>query len=367
MILTRATIGNNMLAAALPNRSFFVGHSSTMASSLGTLAFRFDFASLSPIVTYLRLGLIKSTFLSLLLAVSPLLADTGIIEKYLRPCENKSDDHGMRNIDFIYVINLDKRPQKFARTRKVLAPYGISPYRFSAVNGWELSFEALEQLGVKYAPGLPEGPIASVYRHEDGVEYISFEIMKEAGVSYYCHSLSRGAIGCILSHLSVLQDAYDSGYQTIWVMEDDIKIVRNPYEISSLIDTLDQLAPDWDVLFTDYESKSADGTPFFCGSIRPRPYVQLQSHSYYYHRVNLNADLLKLGLRFGAYSMVVRRAGMKKILDYFKANQIYFPYDIDYRFVPGIQMYSSSRDIVTNIPGAESDNGTPSYESESLQ
>ncbi|MFI5334690.1 MAG: hypothetical protein ACHQT8_05960 [Chlamydiales bacterium] len=32
----------------------------------------------------------------------------------------------------------------------------------------------------------------------------------------------------MLSHLSILQDAFDSGYETIWVMEDDIEVVRNP-------------------------------------------------------------------------------------------------------------------------------------------
>jgi len=292
----------------------------------------------------------------LICAFSALSADTNIIEKYLRTCANKSDNHSMRNIDFIYCINLDSRPQKFERTHRNLSAYGIYPYRFSAINGWKLSFEAVEELGVTYTPDQPEGPIASVYRHEEGKEYISFEIMKEPGISYYCHSLSRGAIGCILSHLSVLQDAYDSGYQTIWVMEDDIRIVQNQHEISELIDQLDSLAPDWDVLFTDYETKSADGTRFYCGAIRPRPFVPLHSLHYYLDRVNLNGNLLKLGLRFGAYSMVVRRSGMKKLLDYFKANKIYFPYDIDYRFAPDIQMYSSSKDIVTTISGAESDN-----------
>lgn len=296
---------------------------------------------------------------TLIFAISILSAETNIIEQYLRPCENKSDHHQMRNIDFIYCINLDSRPQKFERTHKILGAYGICPYRFSAVSGWNLSFKAVEELGVTYTPDQPEGPIATVYRHEEGKEYASFEIMKEPGISYYCHSLSRGAIGCILSHLSVLQDAYTSGYNTIWVMEDDIKIARNPHEISNLIDQLDHLAPDWDVLFTDYETKSADGTRFYCGAIRPRPFVPLQSLNYYLDRVNLNADLLKLGLRFGAYSMIVRRSGMKKLLDYFKTNKLYFPYDIDYRFAPGIQMYSSSRDIVTTISGAESDNAAP--------
>lgn len=297
-------------------------------------------------------------------AISLAYCKTGscnIIEECMRPAKGKIGNPSMLNIDYIYMINLDKRPEKYQSTMKALEPYGIFPYRFSAVNGWDLSFEAIEKLGVTYEEGLPEGPIASVFRHEGGMEYVSFEIMKEPGVAYYCHSLSRGAIGCILSHLSVLQDAYDSGYRVIWVLEDDIQIIRNPHELSSLINVLDNLAPDWDVLFTDDETKNAEGQRVYCGAIRPRPYFSLQPVDYYRNRSYVNEDIIRLGLRFGSYSMIIKRPGMKKILDYFKANKIYFPYDIDYRFVPEINMYSCTRDIVTTTYGGISDNAIPTF------
>ncbi len=283
------------------------------------------------------------------------------MEHYFRHADNKSSEHKMPGIDFIYMINLDERPEKYEKTIDALKPYGICPYRFSAVNGWKLSFEALDDLGVNYLPGTPYGPIASTYRHVDGEELMSFEIMKEESVAYYCHSLSRGAIGCILSHLSVLQDAYDSGYQTIWVMEDDIRVISNPHEITSLISTLDNLAPGWDVFFTDTETKGADGNPVYCGGIRPRPNFPYQSLQYYRERSYVNGDIIKLGLRFGAYSMVIRRSGMKKILDHFKTYKIFFPYDIEYVFPTGIKLYSSTRDIVTTTAGGISDNGNPNY------
>src|SRR3984885_3511461 len=203
------------------------------------------------------LSMTRRSIFFLIFAFSAIHAD--ILEKYFKPAENKSDSHGMPGIDFIYMINLDQRPEKYEHTMNELKPYGIFPYRFSAVNGWKLSFEAIDELGAMYQSGTPEGPIASVYRHADGNEYMSFEIMKELGISYYCHSMSRGAIGWILSHLSVLQDSYDSGYNTIWVMEDDIRVVSNPHEISSLITVLDSLAPGWDILFTDDETKGGDG------------------------------------------------------------------------------------------------------------
>lgn len=283
------------------------------------------------------------------------------IEKHFKKAENKTDVSKIANVDFIYMINLDKRPEKYQRTINALKPYNIAPCRFSAVNGWELSFEAMDELGIVFEPWMKPGPLAGVYRHVDGKEYLSNEVMKEPGVTYYCHDVARGAIGCILSHLSILQDAYDSGYNIIWIIEDDIKIVSNPHEISSLISTLNDRAPDWDVFFTDNEVKGANGAPVPCMVIRPRPLLQLQPLEFYLTRIPITPEITKIGMRFGSASMVVKRSGMKKLLDYFKTYKIYFPYDIDYFLVPGINLYTCSRDIVTNIAGGISDNGKPTY------
>jgi len=281
------------------------------------------------------------------------------IEKYFKKIEDKSPGHSMTNVDYIYLINLDHRTEKLQQTLDQLNPYGINPYRFSAVNGWKLSSEAIDELGIKYQVGM-QSPIASVFRQEDGEEYMSFEVMKEVGVTYFCHSLSRGAIGCFMSHLSILQDAYDSGYETIWIIEDDIRVVENPLLLSSLIAKLDFLvSKEWDILFTDNEIKGANGMPVPCGLIRPRPNFQVQPLEYYTKRVKIDEDFTRIGMRFGSHSMIVRRSGMKKILDYVKKYKIYFPYDIEYFYTPGIRLYQCNRDIVGNIAGALSDNAKP--------
>ncbi|HEY2809973.1 MAG TPA: glycosyltransferase family 25 protein [Rhabdochlamydiaceae bacterium] len=278
------------------------------------------------------------------------------IEKYFRKIEEKSRSNEIANIDFIYMINLDHRKEKYQSTVQALTRYNIHPYRFSAINGWNLSFEAIDDLGIVFQPGMPEGPIATVYRHVGDKEYQSCEIMKEPGVTYYSHSLSRGAIGCIMSHLSILQDAFDAGYETIWIIEDDIYVASDPRELSFLISSLNHLAPDWDVFFTDTEIKGADGNPVPCTMIRPRPLLNLQPLDYYLKRTHITRDIIKIRMRFGSHSMVVHRTGMKKILDFYKTYKIYFPYDIDYFFIPEINLYNCTRDIVTNIPGWLSDN-----------
>lgn len=176
------------------------------------------------------------------------------IQDHLKPALNKGEAHCMRNIDFIYMINLDRRPQKYALAKQQLNKYDINPYRFSAVNGWELSIEAILDVGIKYQPGMTP-LLATTFVEIEGSKIQSHEFMSEYGKTYFAHCMPLGAIGCALSHISVLQDAYEAGYETIWVMEDDIEVLDNPHKLSDFIDELDGLVGtgNWDVLFTDYD------------------------------------------------------------------------------------------------------------------
>ncbi|MCB1117631.1 MAG: glycosyltransferase family 25 protein [Chlamydiia bacterium] len=288
----------------------------------------------------------------------------GVIEDHFKKAGPKNGNHTMPKVDFIYMINLDQRPEKFERSREQLAKYGIYPFRFSAVNGWELTLDAINDVGVKYRKGM-KSVESSCYLHEDKGE-VRHEMMDVVGRTYFAHCLSRGAIGCCLSHLSVLQDAYDSGYKTIWVMEDDIFIQMNPYYVSECIKLLDKAVDkDWDVLFTDRDIKNNNGVYVPCkGYDKRRPNYQPKSKSQFRIRKNIDNHFRRIGARFGSHSMVIRRSGIKKILNFFKTYNIYCPYDIDYFVVPGIKMYTTRYDIVGNTPGSPSDNGGPRYNQE---
>jgi hypothetical protein len=90
-------------------------------------------------------------------------------EQYFKKAEGKSGPHQMRNIDFIYMINLDQRPEKFEQSLRELAPYGIHPYCFSAVNGWELTYDALNDLGVKFQRGMRATKGTSYFPEDNGL------------------------------------------------------------------------------------------------------------------------------------------------------------------------------------------------------
>jgi GR25 family glycosyltransferase involved in LPS biosynthesis len=176
--------------------------------------------------------------------------------------------------------------------------------------------------------------------------------------------MPRGAIGIVFSHLSILQDAYDSGYHTVWIMEDDIEVVRDPDVLPDLIKELDAAVGEegWDVLFTDQDTRGNDGKRVPCAAYAWRPNFT-PSHPHRFAEKNrITPNLRRVGSRYGAYSMIVRRSGMKKILNFFKRYQIFLPYDMEYTQPNDIRLYTVLDDVVTTQLHAFSDNGAPYYE-----
>ncbi len=284
------------------------------------------------------------------------------IERHFKKAEGKSDQNRMKNIDFIYCINLDQRPEKFASCTERLHPYGIYPYRFSAVNGWELTLESINDVGVNLTPEMDTSHFGTRYPLDYHGQPLH-EVVHNLGQTYFCHCMSLGAIGIVLSHLSILQDAYDSGYETIWVMEDDIEVIQNPHLLSSLIEQLDATVGNrnWDVLFTDRDTKNNNGEYVPCTSYAWRPNFRPPHPKNFQKRSNISHEFFRVGARYGAYSMIVRRSGMKKILGFIKQYRIFLPYDMDFYLPPGINMFAVYNDVISTQIKALSDNGGPNY------
>jgi GR25 family glycosyltransferase involved in LPS biosynthesis len=283
----------------------------------------------------------------------------GVID-HLRQVDDQTPCRSLPHIDTIYVINLDKRPEKYALVSKELSKYGITPQRFSAINGWELPLDTIRDIGVSFAPSMP--PLSPLKRFT--VEGEVLDRVPREGEVYFAPGMTRGAIGTALSHLSVIRDAYDKGHETIWILEDDITAVQDPRLLSDVIERLnDEVGRDgWDLLFTDFETRNQRGE-----------YVE--THKGYFPRLNFTPEgpfpfhinypcsplFRRVEVRSGAYSMVLRRSGMRKLLEFFATYNLFHPYDVDYLAPPGMRAYSPRGDIVISQTGIFSDNRQPGY------
>lgn len=289
----------------------------------------------------------------------------GNITPFLQSITDKDDgiDHTLPGIDFIYMINLDERPEKFQSCIDQLHPLGIYPYRFSAVNGWKLSFETINSIGVHYEPWMKSDLWGTCYLPKDNGQP-HHEVMAVVGRNYFCHCMSRGAIGINLSQLSILQDAYDSGYETIWVMEDDIEVIQDPHLLTDIIKGLDAMIgpKKWDILFTDFDTKDQKGNYISCKGAAYLPNFTPKDASRFSKYSIAGPECRGIGARYGAYSMIVRRSGMKKILDFFNKYHIFLPFDMTYNQPDDIKLFTVMKDVVSTQPQALSDNGGPNYE-----
>jgi GR25 family glycosyltransferase involved in LPS biosynthesis len=283
------------------------------------------------------------------------------VEDHLKPCLGKSDYvSAIPEVDFLYLINLDRRHDRLARSLEQLRPYGIVPYRFSAVEAKSLSVEALEDVGVQFQEGMRGGQWVTYYPTDKG-GCVAYDFLRQScyGKSYFSQWMSRGAIGCTLSHLSILQDALTSGYETIWILEDDFLVLKDPRTIYRHIDALDSLVGhgNWDVLFTDdcpiaSGPKKLEKKDFW---FLWRPDVMQYDYDSYAERTLISSDILKIGARIRTHSMIIRRSGMKKILDFETQNHLFLPYDNELILIPTLQQYALVHPFVTNRSDSSSD------------
>lgn len=95
-----------------------------------------------------------------------------------------------------YIISMRRAKERFEHVQQVIAKCPISCHRWDAVDGRLLS----------------EASVADVYR-------------RALHRPHYPFKLTRGEIGCFLSHRSVWQQIVDSGLPGALVLEDDIDLL----------------------------------------------------------------------------------------------------------------------------------------------
>ena len=235
------------------------------------------------------------------------------IAKFLKPTELTENESGLDLVDCIYVINLDERIEKWERIKALLDERELRGNRFSAINGWRLPPETMDELHGNYS-----------------------------------RRCTKGEVGCLLSHISVLKDACERGFDYIWVLEDDVEFLEDIRQIPLLMKSLSEYDPEWDILYTDvdYRAEKKGYIPSVSSDFRPdRDHLPLK---YYTRKIPISNDLMMIGQRFGMRSYLLSRSGIKKVLEYFTHVYLWSAVDIDIHYIPDIREYVTRRDIVTN-------------------
>lgn len=261
------------------------------------------------------------------------------IEKHLKKIPKTKKTDLIDGIDSIYLINLDHRPEKLARSLEQLHRFGLDAERFSAIYGWTLSQEAFDDIGMKFLPPMDFQFDGNVFFRPASDQLDPGEPLNASCYGKTCvhQTTSAGSLGGSLSHLSCLQDALDRGYETIWILEDDFTFEKDPRILSLYIEKLDELVGkgNWDLLYTDDDhhfNRYGDLT------ISPRPdrapFKLLIEHT------PISPDFIRIGGRHQLHSVIYRRSGIEKILNYIKTYGLFHTFDVEINFTPHTKKYN---------------------------
>ncbi len=346
-------------------------------------------------IKYLRIILFVNCFYASI--QSELVIDPDI-KKHLKLIKDKPTQDGLLNIDYIYMINLEQNTDRWKTSLSELQRYGIKPFRFSAINGWELSVDAINDIGVKYESWMdpiikkgisdlgvywssitvdgytdiigykwpktnPQGFPATCYLPEQQLNLYENSLDHRNLVtkfgeipnqSYFTHDYYPGQIGCALSHLSILQDAYDCGYEIIWVLEDDIVVTEDPHQLSDLISELNTTVGEnnWDILFTDQDHRHYETGEYLpCKSFAYRPNFYPENTKRFSMRYQVSKNIDQIGARYSTASMIIKRSGIKKLLNFIYKYQLFLPIDMEMTLPNDIKLFCSRKDIVSQSCG----------------
>ncbi|GFS64159.1 glycosyltransferase 25 family member [Trichonephila inaurata madagascariensis] len=143
--------------------------------------------------------------------------------------------------DQAYLINLERRPERRERMLNTLSEMGIQAHILKAVDGKALNDSFIEEMGIKMLP-----------------EYAD---------PYYKRPLTRGEIGCFLSHYHVWKDMIEHQHRTAIVLEDDLRF--EPYfrkKIQALLKEVQKVGLLWDLIYLGRKRLSENGEPFVAGT-----------------------------------------------------------------------------------------------------
>ncbi len=204
----------------------------------------------------------------------------------------------------------------------LLTNHGFQYERFSAVNGWSFDKSLLRKFWLQC---LPE--------------------------TEYRMPISPGQIGCLLSHLSIIKHALDKGYETIWILEDDVIFNRDPKPIlEEFISNMALEKIDWDILFTDLNSRALKED----GSIAHYITFEGTLGSEFDYTSAGSVDIApsvsfakQIKHRVGAYSILLSRRGMVKLFNHFMTHSMKSAYDVDWNFIENTRFFQLLEDVVT--------------------
>lgn len=150
-----------------------------------------------------------------------------LIDHSLEPSQylySPSIQQDKMGFDEIFLINLRRRLDRRTRILKTMAAQGLQATLTDAVDGKALNSSQLQELGIEMLPGYKD--------------------------PYSGRVLTRGEIGCFLSHHTTWIQMLERGLQQVLVLEDDVRFEpRFRRRLQAIMDDIQKTQLDWDLIY----------------------------------------------------------------------------------------------------------------------
>lgn len=213
----------------------------------------------------------------------------------LHPKLGRCDDNINTLVDAIYVISLDRSPERFEFVKNQFDKLDILIKRFSAVDGRFLELTD-QETGEKFPAKEITFPNAEnkTYR----VTYSKNNAINADFSFFASRKMSAGELGCFMSHRAVWADVIKNKHKRAIILEDDVLLHDNFKK--NLATILKNIPKNMDLVFLDFGIKKLSFR-FLLDSI-------FNIDSRYFYKIKYSKVL------WGTQAYLVNYNGAKKLL-----------------------------------------------------
>ena len=243
----------------------------------------------------------------------------------------------------IYVINLDRTPERYKKTKAQFDKQAIQCIRFCAIDGYKLDFQNADTK--QFLSAEQKKNFAQyVWKNRPAKYNVFLNGRKLMQIVVDKVRFSLGEVGVACSHREIWKKVIENGYDKVIIFEDDIA----PGEDfkNRLNEYLNDLPDDWDIAYLGVGRRGNKYGYFICVGSIFRDIDNVEGHPFV-------AKIQPTNLVYGMYGYAINKRGAKKLLK--ATDESSFPID-DIVFQQGgidtgnVKGYVAKKKLIKIIP-----------------